>query len=127
MDSSEEQQLVIPKQFPIDEFELTVEQPAGGDVIEAIPSVLVFVHSSGTPRLEITLDLWELLVRLADGLIPDAPEFRPLLEDLAPFKSALLLPQATDLVLVENMRREHYVNQRDGKVVRLLNGSEAAR
>jgi hypothetical protein len=117
--ASEEQQLVILKQFPIEEFTLQVERQPGQGMVEVIPEVLTLQHESGTPRLEITIDLYELLMRLADGLQPEAPEFQPLLEDLAAFKSALLLRQTTDLVLLEGQRREHFLTQRDGKVVRL--------
>jgi hypothetical protein len=117
--ASEEEQLIILKQFPIEEFTLQIERQPGQGMVEVIPEVLTLQHESGTPRLEITLDLFELLMHLADGLQPEAPEFQPLLEDLAAFKSALLLRQTTDLVLLEGQRREHLVTQRDGKVVRL--------
>ena len=54
-----------------------------------------------------------------------APELRPLLEDLVPFKSALLLRETNDLVLVESQRRIHHLTQRDGKIVRV--GAEEGR
>ncbi len=57
-------------------------------------------------------------MRMADGLQPTAPEFRPLLEDLKLFKDVLLLRETRDLVLIENQHRVHYITQRDNKVVR---------
>jgi hypothetical protein len=124
--ASEEQQLVVLKQFPLTEFRLIVTRPSGSEMVEVIPDSLIFEHVSGTPRLNITLDLFELLMRLADGAQATTPEFQPLLEDLAPFKSVLLLRQTTDLVVVENQRREHFITQRNGKIVRLPASNEAS-
>jgi serine/threonine protein kinase len=118
--ASEEQQLIILKQFPLEQFIL---EPAGSghqEVIETLPEFLVLRHRSGTPRLEISLDLFELLLRLADGLQPDAPELQPLLEDLRHFKNTLLLMETRDLVLIEHGRRLHHLTQRNGKVVRTI-------
>lgn len=113
-----ENRLIVLKQFPVTDFRLVVNRQSGSDLIETIAEFLILEHRDGNPRLEITLDLFELLLRLANGLLPSAPEFQPLLEDLKPFKSALLLKQAKDLVLVENQRQFHYVTQRAGKIVR---------
>lgn len=118
VDASTEQQLVVLKQFPLDHFTINVEVDRGADVVERIPETVVFAHMSGAPRLVITLDLFDLLMRLADGLQPDAPEYGPLLEDLVPFKSDLLRRETRDVVLLENGRRVHYVTQQDGKIVR---------
>ena len=116
---SEEQQLVILKQLPLEEFEVRVEKPKDTNMVEQLPEYLVLVHKkSGTPRLRITLDLFELLLRMADGLQPTAPEFKPLLEDLKLFKDTLLLRETRDLILIENQSRTHLVTQRDGKIVR---------
>lgn len=116
--SSIEQQLVVLKQLPLEEFEFRVELPQGTDMVERLHEMVVLKHYSGLPRLEITLDLFELLMRMADGLQPTAPEFRPLLEDLKLFKDVLLLRETRDLILIENQHRVHYVTQRDNKVVR---------
>jgi len=48
-------------------------------MVERLPEIVVLKHYSGLPRLEITLDLFELLMRMAEGLQPTAPEFRSLL------------------------------------------------
>ncbi len=116
--ASQEQQLVILKQLPLEEFALNVEYPHGTDMVERLPEIVTLQHHSGTPRLEISVDLFELLMRMAEGLQPTAPEFLPLLEDLRLFKDVLLLHETRDLVLVENQRRVHLVTQRDHKVVR---------
>lgn len=116
--ASMEQQLVLLKQLPLEEFELLVEYPQGSEMVEKLPEIVVLKHYSGLPRLEITLDLFELLMRMANGLLPTAPEFRPLLEDLKLFKDVLLLRETRDLILIENQHRVHYVTQRENKVVR---------
>ncbi|HEU5375360.1 MAG TPA: hypothetical protein VFV38_07980, partial [Ktedonobacteraceae bacterium] len=116
--ASQEQQLVILKQLPLEEFELNVEYPHGTDMVERLPEIVTLQHRSGTPHLEINVDLFELLMRMADGLQPTAPEFLPLLEDLRLFKDVLLLHETRDLVLIENQQRVHLVTQRDHKVVR---------
>ena len=122
--SSREKQLTVLKRYPLNEFKLKPVRPVSASMIETIPEALVLSHHSGTPRLIMTIDLFELLMRMADGLQPSAPEFQPLLEDLVPFKSALLLQQTRDLVLVENQRQLHFVTQRDGKIVRTRSAME---
>ncbi len=123
--SSEEQHLVVLKQFPLTDFRLHVVRRSSSEIVEVIPDSLTLEHTSGTPVLTLTLDLFELLMRLADGAQSTTPEFQSLLEDLAPFKSTLLLRQTTDLVVVENQQREHYITQRGGKIVRLPEPDEA--
>jgi serine/threonine protein kinase len=116
--ASEEQQLVVLKQFPLEDFEVYAEPRYGMQMIEKIPEIVIFEHTSGMPSLEITVDLFELLMRMANGLLPDAQEYQPLLEDLKRFKDALLLQETRDLVLIENQHRVHYITQRNGNIIR---------
>jgi hypothetical protein len=119
VNASDEQRLTILKQFPLERFQVDVPAPAGGlSSVESIPETLELRLRGASLRLTITLDLFELLMRFADGLQPSAPEFQPLLEDLAPFKSALLLDESRDLVLVESGRYVHHITQENGKIVR---------
>ena len=116
---AEEYQLVVLKQFPLQEFRLRVEQPHSSDLVESIPEVLILeYYKNGNPRLEITLDLFEFMMRLASGLQVGAQEYVPLLEDLKIFKSALLLQETRHLVVIENKQKFHYITQHDGKIVR---------
>lgn len=122
VNASDEQQLVILKEFPLERFQLELPPEPnthGLSVVESIPETLQLRVRGSSLQLTITLDLFELLMRFADGLQPAAPEFQPLLEDLVPFKSALLLGESHELVLVESGRQTHHITQRDGKVVRL--------
>ncbi len=119
VNASEEQQLIVLKQINLEDFEIYQESFDDMQVLERIPEFVIFEHSSGTPRLEITLDLFELLMRMADGLLPDAQEYQPLLEDLKRFKDVLLLQETHDLVLIENQYRIHQIAQLDGKITRI--------
>ncbi len=116
--ASEAQQLIVLKQFPLTDFTLYAEPIPEGDIIERLPEIVIFAHQRGYPRLEITLDLFELLMRMANGLLPDAIEFQPLLEDLKPFKDALILGETRDLVLIESRYRMHSITQEASKIVR---------
>ncbi|EFH80222.1 serine/threonine protein kinase [Ktedonobacter racemifer] len=118
--ASDEQQLVVLKQLPLEDFTLSVLYPQNTELIETLPEIVVLEHFSGTPRMEITLDTFELLAQMADGLQPDAREYAPLLADLKPFKDALLLRETQELILIESQFRVHHVAQRDGKIVRQL-------
>jgi len=115
---SEVNSLTVLKLFPLEKFRLVVADPRASSVVEAIPGSLWLIHVDTSARLEITLDLYELLMRLASGLEPTSPELQPLLEDMAPFKSAVQLSNTRDLILVEGGRRLHLLTQRDGKIVR---------
>jgi len=116
--ASEEQQLLVLNQFPLSDFTLQAEHTSERDIIERLPETLILEHRQGYPRLEINLDLFELLMRLADGLLPETVEFQPLLEDLKPFKNALILGETRDLVLIESRYRLHRITQEAGKIVR---------
>jgi hypothetical protein len=116
--ASEDQQLIVLKQFPLKDFKLYPERLSDRDIIERLPEIVILEHKRGFPRLEITLDLFELLMRIANGLLPNAEEFQPLLEDLKLFKDALILGETRDLILIENHYRVHRVTQDAGKIIR---------
>lgn len=117
--ASEAEGIIILKEFDLSEFKVEVEAPTTGDMVEDIPEVLKFKSLNGAagPALKLSLDHFELLMRLADGLQPDAPELRPLLEDLIPFKNALLLEGTTDLTVIEDNGHVHHITQKNGKIV----------
>lgn len=118
VNASEAQQLIVLKQLNLEDFRV-YREPVDNHVLERISEYVVFDHKSGMLRLEITLDLFELLMRMADGLLPDSQEYEPLLEDLKRFKDALLLQETHDLVLIENQYRMHHITQRGGKIAHI--------
>jgi hypothetical protein len=123
---SDVQQLTVLKEFQLDDFKLEVVQPMKDGFVESIPEVLELTYLPARLKITIGLDLFELLQRFVEGLQPGAPEYEPLLEDLAPFKNALILASAAELVLLEAGRRVHRITQRNGKIVRLAQGEKSA-
>jgi len=122
---SEQQQLAIVKQFPLEQFVVEVQQPQSGGMVESIPELVVFRDKDGAPRIELPMELFELLMRLADGADPHSEEYKPLLEELAPFKSAMLLREAKELILIESYGRTYTMTQQDKQIV-LITGEERA-
>jgi hypothetical protein len=122
IDQSAAQRLIVAKEFPLDDFTLSIQQPDGAEVVEVIAEALLFEHRTAVARLPIRLDLFELLMRLADGLHPTTPELRSLLEDLAPFKSSLLLTSAQSLLLIEAGRYRHRLEQQQPRLLLRTDG-----
>ena len=67
----------------------------------------------------------ELLMRLADGADPHSEEYKPLLEELAPFKSAMLLREANELVLIESYGKVYAMTQQDKQIVLITEEARA--
>jgi serine/threonine protein kinase len=107
-----EQELSVIKQFDSCEFRCRVVSQ-DGIYVESIPDALELLHVSGDPRIEITLDLFELLSRLADGYTPETPEFEPFLIELREFKSRLLRTGVREVLLLEGRSRRHRVLMTD--------------
>ena len=73
---------------------------------------------SGDPRLRIHLDLFELLMRMRDGYVPEVLEWEPYLVDLEQFKTRLQRLQSDEVILMESGRVLHRVYQQDGRLIR---------
>jgi len=114
---SDMQHMTVLKRFPLDEFTLAVARPSGSDGIETFPIALLLRHVKSQALLSITLDIFELLMRLAEGLEPESPELQALIEDLVPFKSRVQMSSSHDLVLIESGRRMHQLTQHEGQLV----------
>lgn len=103
-----DQELSVIKQFERSDFGCRVISH-DGQYVESIPDALELFHISGDPRIEITLDLFELLSRLADGYTPETQEFDPFLIELREFKSRLLRTGVREVLLLEGRSRRHRV------------------
>ncbi len=103
----------VIKRLPYEQFDLHRERDPG-PYIEHMPDRLWLLHRSTGARLSIGLDLFELLMRASDGLVPAADEQRALLEELAAFKNHLLAQHTTEVALVEGGMRVHRVSVSDG-------------
>jgi serine/threonine protein kinase len=105
---NQEQELTVIKQFEPTKFRCrVVVQPNA--YVESIPDALELYHISGDPRLQVTLDLFEILSRLAEGYTPDTQEFEPFLIELREFKSRLLRTGVKEALLLEGRSRMHRV------------------
>jgi len=86
------------RRFPSDELDLRVAAVAA-PYIEAEPDHLVLAHTRGPARLDLDLDLVEVLERLKQGYAPSPEEGRGFLVNLALYKHRLLAAPATELML----------------------------
>jgi serine/threonine protein kinase len=103
-----EQELTVIKQFEPEHFRCRVlfhDSP----YVETIPDSLELFHISGDPKIEVTLDLFEVLSRLAEGYTPETQEFEPFLIELREFKSRLLRTGVKEVLLLEGRSRRHRV------------------
>ena len=103
-----EQELSVIKQFDAVDFRCRVISHESR-YVENIPDALELFHVSGTPRIEVTLDLFELLSRLSDGYTPETQEFEPFLIELREFTSRLLRTGVREVLLLEGRSRRHRV------------------
>ncbi len=89
------------RRFPLNEFELRVAR-AEAPYVETRPDHLELVHLRSGAKLDLDLDLLELLERLGEGHMPSAEEGRGFLLNLALFKYRLLAEPASELILLAN-------------------------
>lgn len=114
-------EIQVVKRFDVGEFRLD-----GGGAedryAEGVRDELLLRHRSGA-SLAITLDLFEFLMRCADGSAASAEEQRAMLEDLVIFKQGLLSAHTDEVVVVEGGRREHRVRVDGQRLVRYRGGA----
>lgn len=89
--------------YPAAQFELRLPDPGQqAQFIEFLPSSILLTHHSGNIALEITLDLYETLMRIRDGYVPAAGEMRAFFLNLLMFKKQLMALPADRLLLTED-------------------------
>jgi serine/threonine protein kinase len=108
LNAATDAEVVVIKRFPADDFVISRPQLQAG-FVESLPDHLSIEHRDGAPRLIVTLDLFELLMRAHEGYLPGAEEQRAFYEDLATFKDELLSHPAEEVLLVEAGRQVHRV------------------
>jgi len=86
------------RRFPNDELVLRVAI-LGARYVEAEPDHLELVHTPSSARLDLDLDLIEVLEHLKQGYAPSPEEGRGFLVNLALFKHRLLAAPARELML----------------------------
>jgi serine/threonine protein kinase len=124
---NEEDDLVVVKRFPLEQFGLrrrgrgtpeTDRRSVSAALAEHVPDQLVLQHRGGWARLTIGLDLFEFLMRAADGYLPGPEEERALVEDLDAFKNLLLSHPTQEVLLIERGLRTRAVRVVDGQIRR---------
>ena len=89
--------------YPASHFRLDrLSHPYESRFIEHLPSEILLVHDSRKISLEISLDLFELLMRIRDGYMPTTGEMRAFFLNLLMFKKQLLSAPTDRLLLTEN-------------------------
>lgn len=114
----EEQEFTVFKRHPVDHFTCRVITPTDARFIETCPNAIEFAHVDGDPSLRIHLDLFELLMRMREGYVPDVLEWQPYVVDLAQFKTRLQRLRSDEVILMESGRVLHRVFQQDGALIR---------
>lgn len=110
-------EVVVIKRFLANDFVVKLPQ-LSGNFVESLPDHLAIEHRDGAPRLLITLDLFELLMRAHDGYLRGAEEQQAFYEDLATFKDELLSQPSEQVLLVEAGRQLHRVVVDGGRLRR---------
>lgn len=86
--------------YPAQDFQLEVESPpAKAQFVEFLPASIQLRHHERNIVLEISLDLYEMLMRIRDGYVPAAGEMRAFFLNLLMFKKQLMSMPSTRLLL----------------------------
>ncbi|MGH8542621.1 MAG: protein kinase domain-containing protein [Gammaproteobacteria bacterium] len=112
----QDSEVVVVKLFPVGEFEIR-RTHGPPEYVEWVRDHLVLEHKSGQPRLLVSLDLFEFLLRSSEGLLPGPEESQALIEDLTSFRNQLLARPATEVVILEG-QRIHRVRLENGVITR---------
>lgn len=119
------------RQFPAADFDLRPARTVtANDYVEASPASLELVYRPGgddggrkRPTLRLSLDLVELLGRMADGYAPTTAESRGPLVNLLVFRTLLAHEPYEQLVLVDLLQERRFrVEQHGSQVALALDG-----
>ncbi|MDB5776781.1 MAG: hypothetical protein JWP38_2914 [Herbaspirillum sp.] len=89
--------------YPADQFALSLPVAGTqGRFIEFLPANIVLQHVERNVTLEISLDLYEMLMRIRDGYVPAAGEMRAFFLNLLMFKKQLMATPSERLLITDN-------------------------
>lgn len=89
--------------YPASEFSLTCEQAnQQARYVEFLPSALRLQHAGSNISLDISLDLYETLMRIREGYVPAAGEMKAFFLNLLMFKKQLMSSPSERLLLAES-------------------------
>ncbi len=87
--------------YPASDFSVLLPPiTAQAAYVEFLPSAILF-RSASEVTLEVSLDLYEMLMRIRDGYVPTAGEMRAFFLNLLMFKKQLMAEPAKELLLTE--------------------------
>ena len=86
--------------YPAQDFALEVDlPPTKAEYVEFLPASIRLRHHERNIVLEISLDLYEMLMRIRDGYVPAAGEMRAFFLNLLMFKKQLMSMPSSRLLL----------------------------
>jgi hypothetical protein len=89
--------------YSSDQFALALPKPGSqGQYVEFLPSSIIFRHIERPIELEISLDLYEMLMRIRDGYVPAAGEMRTFFLNLLMFKKQLMATPSEQMLLTKD-------------------------
>lgn len=103
------------KTIPSTEFEL--EKPSTPDIVESLPAFLKLGHVQLGVRLDVSVDLCELLIRAADGEIFSDEDSLPLRKKALSFVERLTQSQVEEATLLSPSGDPYPVVAKDGLVI----------
>jgi hypothetical protein len=109
--------LTICREFPLIDFELSIN-PNNQSYVEEVSDRIIIKHITSGIQCVVTLDVFELLLRMSYGLLPGSDEQQVVLDEIAEFKSRLHRIQTKNLLLIESNGQVHHITQQDGRIIR---------
>ncbi|GHO56031.1 methylation-associated defense system protein kinase MAD6 [Ktedonobacter robiniae] len=104
--------------FPLEAFNLrTPTLGTLANYIEYTPDRLIFQHENKSVSLAISLDLFELLNQISDGLVPSPADIQGYFLNLSLFKNALAHLPYRDALLTENDREFYQIGVDDQNIL----------
>lgn len=89
--------------YSSDQFTLAQPQPGSqGQYVEFLPASIILRHTIRPIELEISLDLYEMLMRIRDGYVPAAGEMRTFFLNLLMFKKQLMATPSEQMLLTKD-------------------------
>lgn len=89
--------------YSSDQFALAQPQPGSqGHYVEFLPSSIILRHVERPIELELSLDLYEMLMRIRDGYVPAAGEMRTFFLNLLMFKKQLMATPSEQMLLTKD-------------------------
>lgn len=89
--------------FPAADFEVILPDVGNQtSYIEYFPDHIIFRHIDRTTKLEINIDLFEILMRIKEGYVPTSTEIRTFYLNLDMFKRRILAKRSKTVFLTED-------------------------